>query len=286
MDEPCWVSEQPYTRLRTLLENVNQLPLCMASLLTCLSLFSLSLCVWVCLYTWPCTSVWLSSCCVIFLAGLAKPMGLVEGPGGLGQGGAAATLGEDSHDAEGKYEEYGYNAQLSDRISLDRSIPDYRPKKYIHLLFLLFFLLAGLYNVTVRFASLIPAAVDGFYFCEGTQCKAGLFGQETGIFIKRTAFFHLLPLLCLLRFGWLSLWTFTVPKHSVYSKRLVRNDKLHSYSYIYQIFISNNTSSSSVSSCDPTKTYQHAFSEDALSETYWVCCVLSRCQGQVGGWIS
>ncbi|CAB1444771.1 unnamed protein product [Pleuronectes platessa] len=61
--------------------------------------------------------------------GLAKPMGLVEGPGGLGQGGAAATLGEDIHDAEGKYEEYGYNAQLSDRISLDRSIPDYRPKK-------------------------------------------------------------------------------------------------------------------------------------------------------------
>ncbi|XP_068422488.1 polypeptide N-acetylgalactosaminyltransferase 9 [Clinocottus analis] len=63
------------------------------------------------------------------LNGLAKPMGLVEGPGGLGQGGAAATLGEDSHDVEGKYEEYGYNAQLSDRISLDRSIPDYRPKK-------------------------------------------------------------------------------------------------------------------------------------------------------------
>ncbi|XP_068617116.1 polypeptide N-acetylgalactosaminyltransferase 9 [Brachionichthys hirsutus] len=63
------------------------------------------------------------------LNGLAKPMGLVEGPGGLGQGGAAATLGEDSRDGEGKYEEYGYNAQLSDRISLDRSIPDYRPKK-------------------------------------------------------------------------------------------------------------------------------------------------------------
>uniref|UniRef100_A0A4W5ML29 Polypeptide N-acetylgalactosaminyltransferase n=2 Tax=Salmoninae TaxID=504568 RepID=A0A4W5ML29_9TELE len=64
------------------------------------------------------------------LNGLAKPMGLVEGPGGLGQGGAAATLTDDSHvDGEGKYEEYGYNAQLSDRISLDRSIPDYRPKK-------------------------------------------------------------------------------------------------------------------------------------------------------------
>lgn len=69
---------------------------------------------------------------VLFPSGLAKPMGLVEGPGGLGQGGAPATLGEDSRDAEGKYEEYGYNAQLSDRISLDRSIPDYRPKKYVH----------------------------------------------------------------------------------------------------------------------------------------------------------
>ncbi|XP_067263034.1 polypeptide N-acetylgalactosaminyltransferase 9 [Chanodichthys erythropterus] len=63
------------------------------------------------------------------LNGLAKPMGLVEGPGGLGQGGAAATLGEDSRESEGRYEEYGYNAQLSDRISLDRNIPDYRPKK-------------------------------------------------------------------------------------------------------------------------------------------------------------
>ncbi|RXM94862.1 Polypeptide N-acetylgalactosaminyltransferase 9 [Acipenser ruthenus] len=61
--------------------------------------------------------------------GLAKPMGLVEGPGGLGQGGVAATLRDDSHESESKYEEYGYNAQLSDRISLDRSIPDYRPKK-------------------------------------------------------------------------------------------------------------------------------------------------------------
>lgn len=65
----------------------------------------------------------------IFSAGLAKPMGLVEGPGGLGQGGMAATLRDDSHESETKYEEYGYNAQLSDRISLDRSIPDYRPKK-------------------------------------------------------------------------------------------------------------------------------------------------------------
>ncbi|XP_043344462.1 polypeptide N-acetylgalactosaminyltransferase 9 [Cervus canadensis] len=63
------------------------------------------------------------------LNGLAKPIGLVEGPGGLGQGGMAATLRDDSQETEGKFEEYGYNAQLSDRISLDRTIPDYRPKK-------------------------------------------------------------------------------------------------------------------------------------------------------------
>lgn len=103
-------------------------------------------------------------------------MGLVEGPGGLGQGGAAATLGEDSHDVEEKYEEYGYNAQLSDRISLDRSIPDYRPKKYVHLLSFsfsvmhvlspavalhLFFLLAGLCNVTGTCNWMVcPAAFD------------------------------------------------------------------------------------------------------------------------------
>lgn len=61
--------------------------------------------------------------------GLAKPIGLVEGPGGLGQGGVAATLQDDSQETEGKFEEFGYNAQLSDRISLDRTIPDYRPKR-------------------------------------------------------------------------------------------------------------------------------------------------------------
>ena len=61
--------------------------------------------------------------------GLAKPIGLVEGPGGLGQGGVAATLQDDSQETEGKFEDFGYNAQLSDRISLDRTIPDYRPKR-------------------------------------------------------------------------------------------------------------------------------------------------------------
>ncbi|XP_051888083.1 polypeptide N-acetylgalactosaminyltransferase 9 [Pristis pectinata] len=63
------------------------------------------------------------------LNGLAKPIGLMEGPGGLGQGGVAATLRDDSQELDAKYEDYGYNAQLSDRISLDRTIPDYRPRK-------------------------------------------------------------------------------------------------------------------------------------------------------------
>ncbi|ELW66970.1 Polypeptide N-acetylgalactosaminyltransferase 9 [Tupaia chinensis] len=63
------------------------------------------------------------------LNGLAKPIGLVEGPGGLGQGGMAATLQENGQETDGKYEEYGYNARLSERISLDRTIPDYRPRK-------------------------------------------------------------------------------------------------------------------------------------------------------------
>lgn len=85
-------------------------------------------------------------------------MGLVEGPGGLGQGGAAANLGEDSREADGKYEEYGYNAQLSDRISLDRSIPDYRPKKYIFsLLFLFTFLeIVSILQSTASGSPLLP----------------------------------------------------------------------------------------------------------------------------------
>uniref|UniRef100_A0A3Q4G6L2 Polypeptide N-acetylgalactosaminyltransferase n=1 Tax=Neolamprologus brichardi TaxID=32507 RepID=A0A3Q4G6L2_NEOBR len=90
------------------------------------------------------------------LNGLAKPMGLVEGPGGLGQGGAAATLGEDSRDAERKYEEYGYNAQLSDRISLDRSIPDYRPKKYVCLCFCSFYVMYILLPATALHLFLSP----------------------------------------------------------------------------------------------------------------------------------
>jgi polypeptide N-acetylgalactosaminyltransferase len=69
------------------------------------------------------------TCPFLTFSGLAKPIGLVEGPGGLGQGGLAATLRDDSQETEGKFEEFGYNSQLSDRISLDRTIPDYRPKR-------------------------------------------------------------------------------------------------------------------------------------------------------------
>uniref|UniRef100_A0A8C2I0G3 Polypeptide N-acetylgalactosaminyltransferase n=1 Tax=Cyprinus carpio TaxID=7962 RepID=A0A8C2I0G3_CYPCA len=63
------------------------------------------------------------------LNGLAKPMGLVEGPGGLGEGGAAATLGGDSRESEGRYEEYGYNAQLSD-LELKFNLDHYVNKRY------------------------------------------------------------------------------------------------------------------------------------------------------------
>nr|XP_040049921.1 polypeptide N-acetylgalactosaminyltransferase 17 [Gasterosteus aculeatus aculeatus] len=62
--------------------------------------------------------------------GLSKSLGLIEGFGGRGKGGLPATLSpaEDS-DAKNLREKYGYNAYLSDRISLDRTIPDHRPGK-------------------------------------------------------------------------------------------------------------------------------------------------------------
>ncbi|XP_057695533.1 polypeptide N-acetylgalactosaminyltransferase 17-like [Corythoichthys intestinalis] len=62
------------------------------------------------------------------LNGLSKSLGLVEGFGGRGAGGLPATLspGEES-DAKYLREKYGYNAYLSDTISLDRNIPDHRP---------------------------------------------------------------------------------------------------------------------------------------------------------------
>ncbi|KAL2095771.1 hypothetical protein ACEWY4_007919 [Coilia grayii] len=64
------------------------------------------------------------------LNGLSKSLGLIEGFGGRGRGGLPATLNP-AEEKEAKYlkEKYGYNAYLSDKISLDRSIPDYRPSK-------------------------------------------------------------------------------------------------------------------------------------------------------------
>lgn len=127
-------------------------------------------------------------------------MGLVEGPGGLGQGGAPATLGEDSRDAEGKYEEYGYNAQLSDRISLDRSIPDYRPKKYVHHQF--WFLARALrcspWQGCMVLDSLILSAADWVYFCGSTHHEAGLYAKKVSFPSKAVFFFSTTVL-----FAWL-----------------------------------------------------------------------------------
>uniref|UniRef100_A0A3P8TD58 Polypeptide N-acetylgalactosaminyltransferase n=1 Tax=Amphiprion percula TaxID=161767 RepID=A0A3P8TD58_AMPPE len=62
--------------------------------------------------------------------GLSKSLGLIEGFGGRGKGGLPATLSP-AEESDAKYlrEKYGYNAYLSDRISLDRIIPDHRPSK-------------------------------------------------------------------------------------------------------------------------------------------------------------
>ncbi|RMC10896.1 hypothetical protein DUI87_12609 [Hirundo rustica rustica] len=65
-----------------------------------------------------------------FTSGLSKSLGLIEGYGGRGKGGLPATLSpEEEEKAKGPHEKYGYNSYLSEKISLDRSIPDYRPTK-------------------------------------------------------------------------------------------------------------------------------------------------------------
>ncbi|XP_035299936.1 polypeptide N-acetylgalactosaminyltransferase 17 isoform X1 [Cricetulus griseus] len=62
--------------------------------------------------------------------GLSKSLGLIEGYGGRGKGGLPATLSPSEEEkAKGPHEKYGYNSYLSEKISLDRSIPDYRPTK-------------------------------------------------------------------------------------------------------------------------------------------------------------
>uniref|UniRef100_A0A3Q3J7U5 Polypeptide N-acetylgalactosaminyltransferase n=1 Tax=Monopterus albus TaxID=43700 RepID=A0A3Q3J7U5_MONAL len=62
--------------------------------------------------------------------GLSKSLGLIEGFGGGDKGSLPATLSPaEESDAKHLREKYGYNAYLSDRISLDRNIPDHRPNK-------------------------------------------------------------------------------------------------------------------------------------------------------------
>ncbi|XP_072308676.1 polypeptide N-acetylgalactosaminyltransferase 17 [Eucyclogobius newberryi] len=64
------------------------------------------------------------------LNGLSKSLGLIEGFGGRGKGGLPATLSpREEIDARPLNDKYGYNAYLSDRISLDRSLPDHRPSQ-------------------------------------------------------------------------------------------------------------------------------------------------------------
>lgn len=62
------------------------------------------------------------------LNGLSKSLGLIEGFGGRGEGNQPATLAPDEEStAHILLEKYGYNAYLSDKISLDRTTPDFRP---------------------------------------------------------------------------------------------------------------------------------------------------------------
>lgn len=64
------------------------------------------------------------------LNGWSKSLGLTEGFGGRGKAGLPATLlPEEQSDAKVLSEKYGYNAYISDKISLDRTIPDFRPNK-------------------------------------------------------------------------------------------------------------------------------------------------------------
>ncbi|XP_055052137.2 polypeptide N-acetylgalactosaminyltransferase 17 isoform X1 [Misgurnus anguillicaudatus] len=64
------------------------------------------------------------------LNGLSRSLGLIEGFGGRGRRGVAATLlPTEEETAKTLKEKYGYNAFLSDKISLDRTIPDFRPRK-------------------------------------------------------------------------------------------------------------------------------------------------------------
>ncbi|XP_037124183.1 polypeptide N-acetylgalactosaminyltransferase 17 [Syngnathus acus] len=64
------------------------------------------------------------------LNGLSKSLGLIEGFGGRRAGDLAATLSpNEESESKNLREKYGYNAYLSNTISLDRTIPDYRPDR-------------------------------------------------------------------------------------------------------------------------------------------------------------
>ncbi|XP_019717128.1 putative polypeptide N-acetylgalactosaminyltransferase-like protein 3 [Hippocampus comes] len=64
------------------------------------------------------------------LSGLSKRLGLVEGFGAPGSDGRPITLSsKDQAEAQTLKIKYGYDPIMSDRISLDRTIPDFRPSK-------------------------------------------------------------------------------------------------------------------------------------------------------------
>ncbi|XP_077421588.1 polypeptide N-acetylgalactosaminyltransferase 17-like [Vanacampus margaritifer] len=64
------------------------------------------------------------------MSGLSRPLGLVEGFGAPGADGAPFTLSpEDKRKANILQDKYGYDIIMSNKISLDRNIPDYRPSK-------------------------------------------------------------------------------------------------------------------------------------------------------------
>ncbi|XP_037124181.1 polypeptide N-acetylgalactosaminyltransferase 17-like [Syngnathus acus] len=64
------------------------------------------------------------------LSGLSKTLGLVEGFDAPGADGVPFTLSpKDQIQSEIQKDKYGYDAIMSDKISLDRTIPDFRPSK-------------------------------------------------------------------------------------------------------------------------------------------------------------
>ncbi|XP_077467046.1 polypeptide N-acetylgalactosaminyltransferase 17-like [Stigmatopora argus] len=64
------------------------------------------------------------------LNGLAKPLGMVEGFMAPGSDGVTILLSEkEEKEAQNEMLKYGYSSLMSDKISLDRQLPDFRPTK-------------------------------------------------------------------------------------------------------------------------------------------------------------